>query len=53
MQSHNSVVGIREYALRFGGGFRSVDEEEVTSLNGEQEVVFEWEGRSVEGGFAG
>lgn len=31
-QSHNSVVGIREYAIRFGGGFRSVDEEEVISL---------------------
>ncbi|KAK8812629.1 hypothetical protein WA538_003841 [Blastocystis sp. DL] len=31
-ESHNSVVGIREYAIRFGGGFRSVDEEEVISL---------------------
>ena len=28
-QNHNSVLGIREYAFRFGSGFRALNEEEL------------------------
>lgn len=31
LQCHNSVIGIREYAYRYGGGFRAVNEEDLPS----------------------